>query len=277
MSEQLLVDGEDMITFVKRGSFNFEEHLYSQIDSLTFTLKDYDDLNPIPQLSRTSGAHVAWILADGTRRFGGRVVRSNRFRGADGLTEYRMLAQDYTVMLHNEASPTARSAFINKTYTGRTSAQIIHDAATLLGLDLDVTTYVVTGATHERIQANRLTFAQLLDTLIQEDRGGETYNEELQGQIWNYYVDSGPGPNGEIAALHYFEEKLGDAPYIAASNPLRVLGDERQAWQITHDRGTSLSGIISGLTSGQTYDFQVRGTNSIGNGLWSESVTLTIP
>lgn len=274
--EQLLIGGEDVIPYIVKGSFNFEEHLYSQIDSLTFTLIDYD--GNLPDISRSNRSSVTWILSDGTRRFGGRVVRANKQVRQDGLLRFKILAQDYTIMLHNEADTLARSAFINKIYYGQTSSEIIADATELLGLDLDVTTYVETGKTHERIQSNRLTFAQILDTLVELDD-------------YNYYVDSGPGPNGEIASLHYFEEKLSDANYGLATDPQDVMETERGSWMQLDDIfesggllteienagvGTNLSAIIDELMRGQTYEIQVRAKNEIGDGLWSELESITV-
>lgn len=184
MQIKVKIDTVDKTSSIQEDTLRIESVITKRIDTCRIVLEGEHAI--------VEGASEIVIsnVAETIRYFAGYIARIAR--DVDGLTKlYDCDCQDYTVL--------ADSVLVNEVYENKSDAQIINALFTKYLPEVNSTTYVGSGRTHERIVFNRVTLRQALDTL-----------SSASGYDWDidYYKK-----------LHYFTKETNLAPFGISDTP----------------------------------------------------------
>lgn len=104
----------DRTTSIKWDTFNIEQALTKEVDTMSFTVSKYGSLPYMPEVE-----DEVQVLDDGVKIFGGFIVNVEEKANRNGEILYSARARDYTHLLNRK--------LISKTYTNQTELQIITD------------------------------------------------------------------------------------------------------------------------------------------------------
>jgi len=152
MAITVTIEGTDRTTAVVFNSLRKTDTLNQQIDTLEFKVRKYGSLTYVPVL----GDEVI-VERDGTRLFGGVVVRIHEALRSAKILEYTVQCNDYSQFLKRE--------LVTERYENQTVAQIIDDLIATYTTDGFTDDGVVGTLTIESISFNRLNVADCLQKL----------------------------------------------------------------------------------------------------------------
>jgi len=228
MQIKITVNGTNNTDLALMDSIRIESVITKRIDTCAVTFVDRQGTLSLEEWDEI-------IISDSTgstRYFAGFISHIERAR--IGITKaYKCRCQDYTVLLDR--------MLVNEVFENKTDAEILSSLFSEYLSEIDATTYVATGKTHDRIVFNRCTLREAVDTLSRES-----------GLDW--YVDYNKN-------LHYFTEEtnlasfgLSDAPDNSSTYPYSHLKYQRDATQIIN-RVT----VIGGYYLSDDTDFELPG------------------
>lgn len=152
MSVVVTIEGVDRTESVVFNSVRKTDNLNQQVDTLDFKVRKYGSLTYVPSL----GDEVI-MTKDGTRIFGGVVVRIVENLKSAKILEYKVQCNDYSQFLKRE--------LVTERYENQTVGYIIADLVANYTTDSFTTTNVTGGLTIESISFNRLNVADGLQKL----------------------------------------------------------------------------------------------------------------
>lgn len=181
------IEAVDKTSSMRKESLRIESVITRRIDTCHFTLEGTHTL--------TEGSDEIIISNTGEtiRYFAGFITKIAR--DIEGITKlFHCTCQDYTILLDR--------VLVNEVYTDKTDAYILNDLFTKYLPEINATTYVATGKTHDRILFNRITLRQAIDMLSTDS-----------GLDW--YVDYNKN-------LRYFTKETFLAPFDISNDPDEV-------------------------------------------------------
>jgi len=187
MQMTITINSVDLSTSLfEKTSIDIDDVINSRINTCKLTIWDSTGSLSVSEwqeiiITTTGGA---------TRHFAGYIVKI----GYDlvGITKiWHLECQDYTILLDK--------ALANEKYENKTDAYILNDVFTTYLAEIDASTYVVAGKTHDWLMVNRMTLRNLVDTLAR-----------AAGYDW--YVDYSKN-------LRYFPKETNLAPFNISDSP----------------------------------------------------------
>lgn len=214
MAYSITIAGIDRTTDVDNLTPVIQDVVNEQVNQLDLSLKNRSG-NGIPE----TDDEIIITLADGTRLFGGVVLKVRKNKSAGILTAY-LHCVDYTRVLDRN--------LVHKSYEDMTDKQIIEDIVATYCAGFGITTNnVTTGATIDKISFNYIQPSQAFRKLAQ-----------LTGRNW--YIDY-------TKDIHYFPLTTNEAPFditdtSALHKNLEIVTDGSQVKNRVYVRGgTKLS------------------------------------
>lgn len=226
----LLIDGVDFTEYVRPGSLVIDNALTRQVDTLRVYLEN-------PPTTPRDWQEI--IVYDGaTKIFGGYVISFQDHDGADLGLDHNLSASDYSIRFEHVR--------IKEQYLNQTDGYIINDIFTKYLADegFDVSTYVVSLKTHDRIRFNRVLVMDAIKQLA-----------DLAGADW--YVDS-------EKKLHFFDVENNSAPFNLSDTPDFVNDYPYNGLELNRDGSGIVNRIevIGGNYRSEDTTFYLAGTGS---------------
>ncbi|MBU1067515.1 hypothetical protein KKE60_06985, partial [Patescibacteria group bacterium] len=182
----ITINSVDLSTSVRKDSLKIDDVINSRINTCSLILDDTTGILSVSEwqeiiITTTGGA---------TRHFAGYITKISH--NVDGITKsWHLDCQDYTILLDK--------AIVNEKYENRTDAYMLNDAFTTYLPEIDASTYVIAGKTHDWFLANRITLSQFVNALA----GAAGYD---------WYVDYNKN-------LRYFPKETNLAPFNISDTP----------------------------------------------------------
>ena len=197
------IAGTDRASFIQWNSLLIENTLTNQLDQCFFTIRNRGDKILLP----TAGQEVI-ITLDGTRVFGGTIVRVNEVSPMFGTNEFEVICADYTRLMDRK--------LVAKVYEKQTINDIIADLLTnFMPSDFTIVN-VDASVTVQKVVFNYIPVSEVLTDLA-----------KLVNYDW--YVDY----NKDV---HFFAKKSVSAPFEITDTNGNVVHDSlkirRDATQI---------------------------------------------
>ena len=190
------IEGIDASDYIKSENLQIESLITHRIDTARFTLDNRGSDFPYTFPIILGFEPFEWDeiiisnLAETIRYFAGFI--SNIKKDISGITRiYHCQCQDYTILL--------TKTLVNEVYVGQTDAFILNDLFTKYLPEIDATTYVATGNTHDKITFNRATLREVINILSRESG-------------LDFYIDYNKN-------LHYFTKETNLAPFGLSDSP----------------------------------------------------------
>lgn len=226
------MDGADLTDYVVPDSLRITNILTSQVDTCEFTL------DAVPGAVSLADWMTVIIYDGATILFGGVLMAYTDRQGSDLLHRYECQCADYSVRLGHVR--------VSREYTGYTDAQIIADifSTYLAGEGWDVSTYVNSLATHDRVRYINKYVADVLRDLA-----------KLSGGDW--YID----PDQK---LHYFLNEASTAPFRVSDAPDFIASLPYSNFEVNRD-GSGVSNrvrVVGGTYYSQEVTMTVRGNGT---------------
>lgn len=226
----LLIDGVDFTEYVRPGSLVIDNALTRQVDTLRVYLEN-------PPTTPRDWQEI--IVYDGaTKIFGGYVISFKDKDGADLGLDHNLSASDYSIRFEHVR--------IKEQYLNKTDAYIINDIFTkyLAVEGFDVSTYVISLKTHDRIRFNRVLVMDVIKQLA-----------DLAGADW--YVDC-------EKKLHFFDTENNSSPFNLSDNPDFVSDYPYNDLELNRDGSGIVNRIevIGGNYQSEDTTFYLAGTGS---------------
>lgn len=152
MAVVVTIEGTDRTSSIVFNSLKKTDNLNQQVDTLEFKIRKYGSLAYVPAL----GDEVA-VTKDGTKLFGGVVVRITENVSAVSVLEYTVECADYSQYLKRE--------LVTARYESQTVSAIIADLITNYTSDGFTTNNVVGALTISSVSFSRLSVADSLQKL----------------------------------------------------------------------------------------------------------------
>lgn len=210
MKIKVKVNGYDRTNMVRAESIKISSVITNRIDTCQLTFEDTFDMVDFTEWDEIIISDGYWrdpLVHSYTSPFNlretympnaGETIRyfagfiSNIKRDIEGITKiYHCQCQDYTILLDR--------TLVNEVYASQTDAQILTAIFTKYLPEIDASTYVATGNTHDKITFNRATLREVIDILSRES-----------GLDW--YVDYNKN-------LRYFTKETNLAPFGLSDSP----------------------------------------------------------
>lgn len=171
---------------VRGESLVIDDVINKRINTCQFTV---DNVLNTPNVDIYSEVIIS-DNADTTRYFAGYITNvKHRIEGINKVWD--ISCQDYTILLDK--------AIVNEKYENKTDAYMLNNAFTKYLPEIDASTYVVIGKTHDWFLANRITLSQLVNDLA----GAAGYD---------WYVDYNKN-------LRFFPKETNLAPFNISDTP----------------------------------------------------------
>lgn len=187
MQLKIKIAGVDLTLSVRADSVLIDNIINKRIDICKLLVEDTTGSIVISNWDELIISNTGETI----RYFAGYIVNVDPLVG--GITKlFSCQAEDYTLLLD-------RTITANKLYEDKTDAYILNDLFATYLSEVDATTYVSTGRTHDKIVLNRMTLREVVDRLASE-----------AGFDW--YLDYNK-------KLHFFAIDTNMAPFDISDNP----------------------------------------------------------
>lgn len=180
MSFVVTIDGNDRTSSVVFNSLRKTDNINQQVDTLDFKVRKYGSLSFVPSL----GDEIT-VTRDGTKIFGGVIVRITEAVEAANILEYAVQCVDFSQYLKRQ--------LVTERYESQTVSAIISDLVSKYTTDSFTTNNVQGALEIDSFAFNRLTVAECLQKLA-----------DAISYVW--YVDYDKD-------IHFFPKNAEGAPF----------------------------------------------------------------
>jgi hypothetical protein len=226
----ITIDSIDRTSSVVFKTISKVDNLNQQVDNLRFGVRKYGSLTYSPTLN-----DEVIVALDGTRLFGGVIVKIDEVVTAKGIIDYTVTSNDYSQYLKRK--------LVTERYESMTVKAIIDDLIANYATDF-TDTNTVTGLTIDSISFNRLTVADCLEKLA-----------KAISYVWyvDYYKD-----------IHFFPKNTEVAPFNITDTSENYIRDSLKIIEdLTQMRNTVLvQGGETESTATRTETIAADGTNT---------------
>lgn len=228
MQVLIKINGVDKSGSFRADSLKIDSVITKQIDTCKFTLTGEHTL--------VEGKDEVIIsnLAETVRYFAGFIAKAKR--EVEGITKLHYVdCQDYSVLLD--------TVLVNKVYSSQTDAYILNDLFTTYLSEINATTYVETGKTHDRIVFNRITLRAAVNMLAEDS-------------ALDWYVDYNKNLRYFTPAANAAPFGINDSPDMVSTFPCSRLDYEKEATKLIN-----LVTVEGGFYKSGDVSFEIPGNN----------------